>query len=115
LNSTAAALLFGLAFRIVAKTIRYNSAVRDYIMISAFGFVLLYVSNQSTLIAGPYPPFGIFTVGFMGLSAYLIYIGIYSAAISMSEDSRLRQSIRRSAIEESKMLISIGAAQIQKS
>ena len=114
LNSTAAALLFGLAFRIVAKTIRYNSAVRDYIMISAFGFVLLYVSNQSTLIAGPYPPFGIFTVGFMGLSAYLIYIGIYSAAISMSEDSRLRQSIRRSAIEESKMLISIGAAQIQE-
>ena len=76
-------------------------------MISAFGFVLLFISNQSTLIAGPYPPFGFFTVGFMGLSAYLIYIGIYSAAISMSEDSRLRQSIRRSAIEESKMLVSI--------
>jgi len=114
LNSTAAALLFGLAFRIVAKTIRHNSAVRDYMMISAFGFVLLFISNQSTLIAGPYPPFGFFTVGFMGLSAYLIYIGIYSAAISMSEDSRLRQSIRRSAIEESKMLVSIGAAQIQE-
>ncbi|HYY67094.1 MAG TPA: histidine kinase dimerization/phospho-acceptor domain-containing protein, partial [Nitrososphaeraceae archaeon] len=114
LNSTAAALLFGLAFRIVAKTIRHNSAVRNYIMIAAFGFVLLYVSNQSTLIAGPYPPFGIFTICFMGLSAYLIYIGIYSAAISMSEDARLRQLIRRSAIEESKMLVSIGAAQIQE-
>jgi nitrogen-specific signal transduction histidine kinase len=114
LNSTAAALLFGLAFRIVAKTIRHNSAVRSYIMIAAVGFVLLYVSNQSTLIAGPYPPFGIFTICFMGLSAYLIYIGIYSAAISMSEDARLRQLIRRSAIEESKMLVSIGAAQIQE-
>src|SRR5918994_2825002 len=114
LNSTAAALLFGLAFRIVAKTIRHNSAVRDYMMISAFGFVLLFISNQSTLIASPYPPFGFFTVGFMGLSAYLIYVGIYSAAISMSEDTKLRQSIRRSSIEDSKMLVSIGAAQIQE-
>src|SRR5919109_1891081 len=114
LNSTAAALLFGLAFRIVEKTIRHNSAVRDYITMSAFGFVLLFISNQSTLIAGPYPPFGFIGVAFMGLSAYLIYVGIYSAAISMSEDSRLRQSIRRSAIEESKMLVSIGAAQIRE-
>ena len=114
LNSTAAALLFGLAFRIVAKTIRYNSAVRNYIMISAFGFVLLFISNQSNLTAAAYPPFGFFGVAFIGLSAFLIYIGIYSAAISMSEDSRLRQSIRRSAIEESKMLVSIGAAQIHE-
>jgi signal transduction histidine kinase len=114
LNSTAAAILFGLAFRMVAKTIRHNSAVRDYMAISAFGFVLLFISNQSTLIASPYPPFGFFTVGFMGLSAYLIYVGIYSAAISMSEDTKLRQSIRRSAIEDSKMLVSIGAAQIQE-
>ena len=114
LNSTAAAILFGLAFRMVAKTIRHNSAVRDYMAISAFGFVLLFISNQSTLIASPYPPFGFLTVGFMGLSAYLIYVGIYSAAVSMSEDTKLRQSIRRSAIEDSKMLVSIGAAQIQE-
>jgi signal transduction histidine kinase len=114
LNSTAAAILFGLAFRMVAKTIRHNSMVRDYMVISAFGFILLFISNQSNLTAGPYPPFGFFTVGFMGLSSYLIYVGIYSAAISMSEDTKLRQSIRRSAIEESKMLVSIGAAQIQE-
>ena len=114
LNSTAAAILFGLAFRIVAKSMRYNSAIREYIMISAFGFVLLFISNQSTLIVSPYPPFGFISVCFMGLSAYLIYLGIYSAAISMSEDVKLRQLIRRSAIKESKLLISIGAAQIQQ-
>jgi signal transduction histidine kinase len=93
---------------------RYSMAVREYMMISALGFVLLFISNQSTLIASPYPPFGFFTVCFMGLSAYLIYLGIYSAAISMSEDVKLRQLIRRSAIKESKFLISIGAAQMQQ-
>ena len=49
----------------------------------------------------------------MGLSAYLIYIGIYSAGISMSEDINLRQTIRKSAIEESKLLVSIGSAQMR--
>ena len=114
LNSTAAAILFGLAFRIVAKSMRHSIAVREYMMISALGFVLLFISNQSTLIASPYPPFGFFTVCFMGLSAYLIYLGIYSAAISMSEDVKLRQLIRRSAIKESKFLISMGQAQMQQ-
>ncbi|HEY9388117.1 MAG TPA: HAMP domain-containing sensor histidine kinase [Nitrososphaeraceae archaeon] len=114
LNSTGAAILFGLAFRTVAKSMRHNSAVRDYMIISAYGFVLLFISNQSTLTPASYPPFGFVTVSFYGLSAYLIFVGLYSAGISMSEDINLRQSIRKSAIEESKLLLNIGAAQMQQ-
>jgi nitrogen-specific signal transduction histidine kinase len=114
LNATAAGILFGLAFRTVAKSIRPNSAVRDYIIISAYGFVLLFIANQATLTPTPYPPFSLAAVSTMGLAAYLIYIGIYSAGISMSEDINLRQTIRKSAIEESKLLVSIGSAQIHQ-
>lgn len=114
LNATAAGILFGLAFRTVAKSIRPNSAVRDYIIISAYGFVLLFIANQATLTPTPYPPFGLAAVSTVGLAAYLIYIGIYSAGISMSEDINLRQTIRKSAIEESKLLVSIGSAQIHQ-
>jgi nitrogen-specific signal transduction histidine kinase len=114
LNATAAGILFGLAFRTVAKSIRPNSAVRDYIAISAYGFVLLFIANQATLTPTPYPPFALAAVSTMGLAAYLIYIGIYSAGISMSEDINLRQTIRKSAIEESKLLVSIGSAQIHQ-
>ena len=53
-------------------------------------------------------------VSTMGLSAYLIYVGIYSAGISMSDDINLRQTIRKSAIEEAKLLVSIGSAQMQQ-
>jgi signal transduction histidine kinase len=114
LNATAAGVLFGLSFRIVAKSIRPNSAVRDYIIISAYGFALLFIVNVATLTPTPYPPFGLAAVSTMGLSAYLIYVGIYSAAVSMSGDINLRQTIRKSAIEEAKLLVSIGSAQMQQ-
>jgi hypothetical protein len=35
------------------------------------------------------------------MASYLLYLGIYSASISVSKDSRLRQSIRKAAIKES--------------
>ena len=114
LNATAAGVLFGLSFRIVAKSIRPNSAVRDYIIVSAYGFALLFIVNAANLTPTPYPPFGLAAVSTMGLSAYLIYVGIYSAAVSMSGDINLRQTIRKSAIEEAKLLVSIGSAQMQQ-
>ena len=41
----------------------------------------------------------------MGLSAYLIFVGIYSSGVSISEDINLRRSIKKSAIEEAKLLV----------
>ena len=84
-------------------------------IMSAFGFVLLFVSNQAVvLISAPYPPFGLPTISLMGLSSYLILVGIYSSAISVAQDTKLRQTIRKSTTEESKLLISIGSAQMEQ-
>ena len=47
------------------------------------------------------------------MASYLLYLGIYSASISASKDSRLRQSIRKAAIKEStQFLDSIGTAEM---
>ena len=52
--------------------------------------------------------------GFLiGLSSYLLLIGIYSSVISVAEDSKLRQSIRNYAIKESRLLDSIGTAEMR--
>ena len=84
-------------------------------IISAFGLVLLFFSNQAVvLVSVPYPPFGLATVSFLGLSSYLILVGVYASAISVSEDSKLRQTIRHIALKESTMLDSIGTAQMQQ-
>jgi hypothetical protein len=106
--------LFGIAFWSVARSIERNT-VKRYMMISAYGMMLLFSSNQAVGLAlVPYPPFGLATVSFFGLSSFLIFIGIYSSAISVSEDSELRRSIRRYAIEESRLLDSIGMAQMER-
>jgi hypothetical protein len=114
LNSTAGGFLFGIAFRSVAKAVWYNKAIKNYMAISAYGFILLFISNQVSLTAASYPPFGIATISFMGLSSYLIFVGIYSSAISVSQDVKLRDSIKKSAFEESKLLVSIGSAQMEQ-
>jgi hypothetical protein len=61
-----------------------------------------------------YPPFGLVTVSFMGLSSYLLLLGVYSSAISVSEDSKLRQSIRQVTLSEPRLLDSIGTAQMEQ-
>ena len=85
-------------------------------IISAIGIILLFSSKSSAEILGsaPYPPFGLASVLFVGLSSYLLFIGIYSSAISVSQDSKLRQSIRTIAIKESKLLDTIGSAHMEQ-
>ena len=46
----------------------------------------------------------------MALASYLILLGIYSSAISISEDAKLRHMLRRTALDESKLLDSVGTA-----
>ncbi len=43
-----------------------------------------------------------------------MFLGLYSAAICVSQDVKLRQVIRRSAIQEAKFLESIGSAQMEQ-
>ena len=105
--------LFGIAFWSVARKINRNT-VKHYMMISAYGMMLLFSSNQvSGLTLVPYPPFGLVTVSFFGLASFLVFVGIYSSAISVAQDSKLRKSIRSFAIEETSLLDSIGTAQME--
>ncbi len=107
-------ILFGITFWVITRKISGNNVARNYMIISAYGLVLIFVSNQAAvLVSAPYPPFGLVTTSFMGISSYLLLIGIYSSAISVAEDSKLRQTIRKLAVRETKFLDSIGMAQMQ--
>lgn len=86
--------------------------VRDYMMITAYGFVLFLTAVVATVEQAGYPPFGLANVSFVGLSSFLILIGLYHSAISVANDVTLRKSIKNSALRESKLLDSIGTAQM---
>ena len=106
-------ILFGIAFWSVAKNIDY-SVVKDYMIIAAFGLVLLFTSNQPVgLTLVPFPPFGLTTISFLGLASYLIYIGIYSSALSVANDVELRKTIRKSVEQQSELLDNIGTAEME--
>ena len=84
-------------------------------MISAYGMMLLFTVNQPTgLTLIPYPPFGLATISFMVLASYLISIGVYSSAISVAQDVKLRQSLRKSVEQHSNILDNIGSRRWSK-
>ncbi|HEY7081180.1 MAG TPA: hypothetical protein VH500_15895 [Nitrososphaeraceae archaeon] len=113
LSKPVGGVLFGIAFWIITRKVG-NKLSKTYLISAAYGLVLVFVSNQAdSLVTVPYPPFGLATTSFMGISSYLLLIGVYSSAVCVAEDSKLRQSIKILAVRESKFLHSIGIAQMQ--
>jgi hypothetical protein len=115
LSKPIGGIIFGIGFWMIARNIHKDNVVRSYLIISGYGFLLFFTSNQAIVLAFTYyPPFGLVTISFVGLSSYLVLAGIYSSALSISQDANLRRQIRRLAIRESKLLDSIGSAQMEE-
>jgi hypothetical protein len=115
LSKPLGGLMLGIGFWSMAQVGRNNPALNRYLTISGFGFFLLFTSNQALLMSiNPYPPFGIATITVMGLSAYLVMIGIYLSTISLSQNAELRRSIRQVARSQSKLFDSMVTAEIEK-
>jgi hypothetical protein len=106
-------ILFGVAFWIVSKGLSHRQ-VKDYMIISGYGLLLLFTANQHQVLQlNPYPPFGLPTISYIGLASYFILIGVYSSALSVVNDVELRRSIRKSVEENSDLLGNIGEAQFE--
>jgi hypothetical protein len=106
-------ILFGIAFWVVSRGLSYRQ-VKDYMIISGYGLLLLFTSNQPQLLQlNPYPPFGLATISYVGLASYLVLIGVNSSALSVANDVELRRSIRKSIEENSDLLGNIGEAQFE--
>ena len=85
-------------FSICSKNFAKSSIIRKYMIIAAYGFVLFYIAG-SAMAAQAISPYGIVSVSSAGISCYLIYIDIYSSAVTVSQDAALRLSIRKSLTE----------------
>ena len=98
----------------IARRLNYSSILKDYMIIAGSGFALFALATSGSVMLASYPPLGLASVSFVGLSCYLILIGIYYSTISMSQDVKLRQAIRKSAATESKLLVGVGSDQIEQ-
>jgi hypothetical protein len=108
LNATFGGILFYLAFKLTSENFRSNQAFRNYLLMAGFGFMLFFSGSQGSVITTLYPPYGFATISSYGLGSYLILLGLYLSALSVSQDEQLRNMIKASTLSESKFLHSIG-------
>jgi hypothetical protein len=108
-------ILAGVALWGVARKIE-QANVRNYLILAAYGVMILLSSTQAIrILSSPYPPFGITTITFMSLGSYSMLLGLYFSAIYVSQDTKLRQTISRSSdlSEQTKFLKNIRRSQME--
>jgi hypothetical protein len=68
--------------------------MKNYLIISSIGIMALFSSIQPGMpFYAAYPPFGLPTLLFLGLSSYMLLVGMLGTAANVSRDSELRQEI----------------------
>lgn len=114
LSKPIGGVIFGVLFWRISRLVSFEKGLRDYMVISGYGFLLLFSANQSSsLVLAPYPPFGIITITVLILATYFVLIGIYRSAIMASGNAELRKSIFKIA-GESQLLDLIGRTEMEK-
>lgn len=114
LNGIIGGVLLGLLFWSISRTMKPNKSVMNYLLMCSYGLVLLSVATASQVSVAAFPPYGIASFSMLPLSSYMIIVGLYSAAASISQDVRLRQYIRNLGQADSGFLSTIGEAQLEK-
>jgi hypothetical protein len=107
-------LFFAIAFWIIARKMK-RKAMKNYLIISSIGIISLFSSMQPGLpFYAAYPPFGLVTLLFLGLSSYMLLIGMLGCAAYVSRDVELRREIYKGLEVDSGMLTKIGMAELQR-
>jgi signal transduction histidine kinase len=109
-GTIAGNILFGLPFFMAARSM-ISFQVKDYLTISAIGFVLIGISLSTSALQ---PTYGMAAHSLVLLSSYLFAIGLYSSVISVSQDSSLREIIRKSTRDVSKLLDVLGTREMKQ-
>ena len=104
------ALMFGTYFLIVYNKV-VSPIIRKYLIFMIIGMILLVCSNEIySLKAFFYPPFGLITQSYIGISSFLVYYGFFGLALSLSKDCELVKGIYR-LLKKDPIMIDISLSQ----
>jgi hypothetical protein len=110
-------ILAGIAFWTVAKKIN-QSIVRNYMLLSACGIMLLFASTQAArLVTPPFRPIELGVLSFMPIASYYLVVGIYFSAGAVSQDTQLRKYVlqsKKSIEKELGFLGSISSSELEQ-
>jgi len=103
------------AYILVAKTLgreitSSRNKIINYLIIAALATILISPTTNNWITNNSYPPFGAIQRAFLVLASFLFSIGIYSVALSVAQDSELRD-LARKYVKEYSLLDTLGNAQ----
>ena len=113
----AADFVIAYAFLLVAKTLgrqttsSSHNKIINYLIIAALSTILVSPTTNNWITNNSYPPFGAIQRAFLVLASFLFSIGIYSVALSLAQDAKLRHLARKYA-KEYALLDTLGNAQL---
>ena len=128
ISTVLGGVLFGVIFLTIARGLEQNqeqkrrgdtSMISQYLTMSAFGIILYLVANTppSHIIDWvhiPYPPFANVVWSFAAFAVYLYSFGFFFSTLIISQDTNLRNSLQKLAIDEAKLLRNIGFERMQR-
>lgn len=108
------ALFFSLVF-LSASTLLGRYEVQKHLLISAVGMAMLFGSiDIDSILYATYPPFGLVTISFIPMGAYLVFTGIVKSASLVAKDKELRKEFYRTAMSQLELLRAIGVTEMEK-
>lgn len=112
-----AGVFFGMGFLSIGRYLQIKknnqSDIKDFLYISGFAFMLFIMCSISVIFQAGYPPYGIQAVSIVGMSSFLILVGLYKSATTIATDSELRRLIKNSA-KDFEFLSHIGSSEMQE-
>ena len=87
--------------------------MKNFFIISSLGIISLFSAIQpGSPFYEAYPPFGLVTQSFLGLSSYMLLVGMVGSAAYVARDSLVRREIYNS-LQDSHVL-KMGTAEMQR-
>jgi hypothetical protein len=128
ISTVVGGVLFGVIFLTIARGLEQkqqqyhsggSSMISQYLTMSAFGIILYLVattppSHIIDWVHIPYPPFANVVWSFAAFAVYLYSFGFYFSTLAISQDTNLRKSVQKLAIDEANMLHNLGFEQMQR-
>ena len=111
----AGGFFFAISFIIISRYYG-DQRIKFYLIISGTGLMLLFGSNQLSLLqSSPYPPYSLTTISLISIASFLLLIGLQNLAQSMAHDKKLLEFARKIVNQKaSEFLYDLGSAQWQR-
>ena len=89
----------GSPFFLIAKQIPSTNILKEYLIVTGWGFIIFNVTTSGNVLNAAYPPFGFANVMLEVTACYLILVGLYCSALFQY------QEIQRTTTSYQKILI----------